>query len=437
MPIHSRIVFIILAYVIYSLLVLAGAGVYVIVTRHPRHRHVAQAAGGCLTLGFVIFMWYVSAPHTWIPDFMWAYYMAGDALLHHSVDLYRTVGSHPHTQFVNMPIVAYGMVPFAFFGPWIGGLLFTGVNVLAALASLHLLVTRMRVSGWRADAIAGLFLINGPLYYSFWLGNVTPLALLALVAAWSCLEDGHEGWAGVWLACAGVLKLPLLLFGGLLVVKRRWSAFLWFLVAFVACLAASVALFGTVLHATWVRECLQPNLGHPLAAFNGQSVDGLLAPMLLKQGRLIDNWHSIVAVSFAFRLARTLVVGVLLGGTAWVGWRFKVPADPEVNRLDFSITLCLALLLSPISWTHYYLLLLLPLALIAGNQLAIPPGRGWVAVLVAAIALVSLPVVDPLTSWEHPASLLMRLVVSPYVVGGAVLLALCLAARRRLALPRS
>ena len=60
----------------------------------------------------------------------------------------------------------------------------------------------------------------------------------------------------------------------------------------------------------------------------------------------------------------------------------------DTMYLELSMVLCLALLISPISWTHYYLLLLLPLVVVRGNRLPMPDRGGWfVAVMAATVML--------------------------------------------------
>jgi hypothetical protein len=93
---------------------------------------------------------------------------------------------------------------------------------------------------------------------------------------------------------------------------------------------------------------------------------------------------------------------------------------PTVS-LELSMVLCVALIISPVSWTHYYLLLLLPLSLYTGQKLAIPLHGGWLVAIIACVLLISPPVtfVSP-TNWLS-AQIVNKFLVSHYL-GGAMLL---------------
>lgn len=164
-----------------------------------------------------------------------------------------------------------------------------------------------------------------------------------------------------------------------------------------------------------------------MVAFNVQSVDGFLG-RLLTDGSL-HSWLPI-EVGWNFKVIRLVSILLLVGMTVWICWRADLPGSLEEENLEFSIFLCLALIISPISWTHYYLFLLLPLSLYLGNGLALPQERLWSNLVLVSALLVSLPV--------KPAPRLLipglkpigsKLLISHYFFGGVLLLGVLLAAR--------
>jgi hypothetical protein len=98
--------------------------------------------------------------------------------------------------------------------------------------------------------------------------------------------------------------------------------------------------------------------------------------------------------------------------------------------VELSMVLCLALLISPISWTHYYLFLLLPLSLYAGNRLPMPDRGGWLAAMTVAALLLS----PPVTFAEGAVSrgLVEKLLLSHYVLGALLLWGVLAYARWRM-----
>jgi hypothetical protein len=86
-----------------------------------------------------------------------------------------------------------------------------------------------------------------------------------------------------------------------------------------------------------------------------------------------------------------------------------------------------------VSWTHYYLLLLLPWGLYLGGRLALPGDAVTCRLAWASWLLCSLPVVAPPEMPDWIEGILSRTVVSAWLFGGFVLLAAL--ARGALAVP--
>ena len=106
---------------------------------------------------------------------------------------------------------------------------------------------------------------------------------------------------------------------------------------------------------------------------------------------------------------------------------------PTLLRLMLGLAaiLVLAILISPISWTHYYLLLLVPLSLLIAGGLPLPKQPIWYAALAVIALLVSAPVIVVNTQQALVGELFARILSSHYFLGGCLLLALLLALRWR------
>jgi hypothetical protein len=101
------------------------------------------------------------------------------------------------------------------------------------------------------------------------------------------------------------------------------------------------------------------------------------------------------------------------------GARDLTPRD----YVEFAIVLVLALVTTPVSWTHYYLLLLLVWGLYLGGQLKLPDDAITRRLVWASWILASLPVVTPPAEPEWLAEILSRTVVSAWLFGGFLMLA--------------
>jgi hypothetical protein len=121
------------------------------------------------------------------------------------------------------------------------------------------------------------------------------------------------------------------------------------------------------------------------------------------------------------------IAALLAGSSALIFLRERGRDGRETTYLELSMVLCLALIISPLSWTHYYLLLLLPLGLYAGNRLPIDARGGWIAVMMLCTLLISPPAT--FTGQDRPRGMLGTLFLSHYVMGATLLWA-CLAYAR-------
>ncbi len=428
-----RTLHLLLIYVIYAFLVLGAVGLETVGQRLLKQRWRWGLYGG-LAVVAIGFMWLVSEPphRLLFSDFNKAYYPAGRLILQDPSNLYNWV-DYVGTQgrgFVNIPILAYLFVPFSLLSQFNADLLLLALSLVGVIAAYFLLLKFTRISGWKRTVLAALFLLNGPLYHSIKEGNTTHFVLLLLIAAVFWIRSKREIWLGAILAFAALIKIPLFLLGFYYVARGRWRVVAGLGAALLAIVGASVLLFGVDLHVTWFQQCIQDSAGKPIAAYNVQSVDGFLIRLLTDSA--LNNWWP-VPVNWDFKLARYVSLALLMGSVIWVCWRSKAPTTPEAENLEFSAVLCLSLLISPISWTHYYLFLLLPLALYLGGKLAVPVGRSWFGLVALGAFLVSPPVIAGMGYFkpDHPILkfLIFKVFISHWFFGATLLLGVLLAAR--------
>ena len=131
-----------------------------------------------------------------------------------------------------------------------------------------------------------------------------------------------------------------------------------------------------------------------MPAFNVQSIDGFLArletgPALLMEWTPLaaSLWHKIVRSIVLSAMFIFAFVAIIRGDRSAPGAR-----PFERDALEFSIVLVLAVVTSPVSWSHYYLLLLLPWALYLGGRLGLPDDAATRWLMAGGMLLASLPV---------------------------------------------
>jgi glycosyl transferase family 87 len=369
-------------------------------------------------------------------DFDKAYYRAGTAVLADPQALYEC--SDDILCFVNIPIVAWLFTPVSLL-PLKDAHAALGAASAASVLVLILLVANfaaaMRRSaglgdapGWLLTASCALVLLNGPLFYSIRLGNTTHFVALLVMALFAIDRDRRPALAGILAALAALMKPPLLLFGAYFALRRRTRAFAAWALTLGAIVAASVAVFGPDLHRQWLTQVVIASGGGPIAAYNSQSIASALARLLLPKGHLW-TWVPLDAGPW-FRAVQGVVSAayVALVALACAGRRGTV--DRRSEMLELFLVTGVALAVAPVTWTHYYVLLIPVLAWLA---VADPPASPAVRALsIAAAVAASAPVVLFIpTRPDSLAALTERVLISHYLGGLAALTLLVMERRWR------
>jgi hypothetical protein len=185
---------------------------------------------------------------------------------------------------------------------------------------------------------------------------------------------------------------------------------------------ASVWWFGMPLHEAWLAQYVGGPGAKPIGAYNAQSISGALI-RLTTSAHLVD-WNG-VNVSEWMRITQLALSAALIGLVAATLWRGGTPPTAPDVLADHGLVLCTMLLISPISWTHYYCFLVPVLApWIAGRFARNPRRRATLTDGVTGFAatLVSLPVALWIPSHAILGPVVARLLLSHYVAGAALLL---------------
>jgi hypothetical protein len=196
-----------------------------------------------------------------------------------------------------------------------------------------------------------------PLYYQFNQGNLTHVLLALVTLGWAADRRGWGVGAGVCLGTAAAVKLfPAFLFVYLL-AARRWRAAAVGAVTFTVLHLIAVAVFGTDSFRTYWNEVL-PSTAHYQSNRQNAALTGLWLRLFDPHPvehviPLAPNPTAATTLSILTRLA-------VIGAVAWVARRSNSGGDRD---RAFALALVGMLLLTPVTWAHYFLLLGLPLGL--------------------------------------------------------------------------
>jgi Glycosyltransferase family 87/Dolichyl-phosphate-mannose-protein mannosyltransferase len=234
------------------------------------------------------------------------------------------------------PLLAFLVVPLHALDAGIAALVWTLVSLFAIAGALWLLELR----DWRCYALTAAFLFTRS---AVDLGTIGPFLLLAIAAAWHWRERAVAAAGAVAVAMS--LKLFLWPLAAWLALMRRGRAAL-----------ASVGLALVFVLVPWAvigfaGITRYPGVLHHLSRDEASSSYSVVA--------LAVRAHLPQAAGVALSI---VAAAALLAGAAWIARdEQRTPHDRDVAVLTLALAAGLAA--SPIVWVHYFLLLLVPLAL--------------------------------------------------------------------------
>jgi hypothetical protein len=234
----------------------------------------------------------------------------------------------------------------------------TSLGMLAASLCLVAKSMRIPISFWSIFPLATLLLLCTPLLMQQHLGQLNLVILLLLTGVWTADRSGHPVMAGVCLGVATTIKI----FPGFLflyfILRGRWKTVIAGAVSLFLLTGFTAALFGLEAYRYYFFDVLPR-----VAKFRGLWANASLVGFWVKlfdpppeYPRVVPIWQSPVAARLGIAMSCSAILAVL----AWIIRRAR--SLPE-RDLAFGLAVTAMLLVSPITWEHYLLLLLVPIAL--------------------------------------------------------------------------
>lgn len=211
---------------------------------------------------------------------------------------------------------------------------------------------------WSVLPTIALVLYCFPLDHQLAQGQLNIVLLLTITLAWSFDRNQRPYLAGAALGLAAAFKLfPAFLFLFFL-MRRNWKAIISGGVAFLGTNGLAALMFGTGAFNDYVRVVI-PSVDHFRSSWPNLSLAGLWLRMLNPADgeRVIPIVHAPVAGAIGIYLS----AGIVAALTGWGCYRSR-----KQDNGDWAYALALVgmLLVSPITWNHYFLILCLPFALL-------------------------------------------------------------------------
>jgi hypothetical protein len=259
---------------------------------------------------------------------------------------------------VHPPLTALLLVPLTFLSFPVATLIWTLGCVLLLGGLVYLLVKELGLplaSPWW-QIVALLMLSWYPVWLHMHLGQFTILLAALIFGAWYALRHGRDALAGGLLAAAIILKIFPVVLLAYAVINCRWRV-LW---------AALVVTLVLMLIQTAIGPRQWPDYFLQVAPKN--AAEWMNSPRnasLASIGMRLFVGNDEVAPVFDLPSAepptRLALYAIALACVAAVLWRRRGAHDLTG---EYCLLLCIMVLLSPLSWEHSFVFLLLPLAAI-------------------------------------------------------------------------
>ena len=301
------------------------------------------------------------------------YRAAGRAVLQGS-DIYQAHNSRGWA-YVYPPPFAILMVPFTKMSVFWGALIWYVISVLLiawAVVMAAELVGRTTVSkrdGWLLYVIPVL-LISGWLVSAVTRGQASILLLWLVIAAFYWHFRGQNVLGGLCFAGAILLKVFPVLLLAYFAWRKRWQ---FTAVALIALAAGSLLLPATVFGwqrniayiRAWANTVARPALSDEETRAQSYLNEQLLDPQKPRNQSLEAVIWRLTRSGHARGIAAVLT-GMMAFATIWIARRPL--ADRELVVASAAVSWML--LVPPVSESHYFVMLLLPMAVLAGEALA-------------------------------------------------------------------
>jgi hypothetical protein len=268
-------------------------------------------------------------------------------------------------------------LPFSLATPPVAHAIWIDLNA-AALGLALILLIPPKFSGLdirMAFVIAALALLYAPITENFLFSQRQTLILLLLVLVMRALDKGQEAAAGLWLGLAVAYRAFPVLIAGYFITRRQWRPLIFMALGVAIVVAVTVAALG-------VPVCVSyPNgMRFAMTAFWHDPTDVALRGFLLR----LFSYMGFPTNSRFQVLQRVAIASAQIAIIALAAWpTYQRRQRTRLDRHTYGLWVAATIVLSPLSWIHYMILLLIPFVDIASSAQRHDYSRRaiWVAIV--------------------------------------------------------
>lgn len=345
-------------------------------------------------------------------------------------------------RWVYLPAYAWIFRPLAGLDFQCAARLWLILNSLVCVASVILLWGAIRQPyastfprTWRFAWYLFLGLTFQPVFSNLMHGQVTGLIFFCFCLGYWILRRDKPFLAGLAFGMVALFKFYPALIILYFVFRRRWRVVAGAVTGSLLLVAVSVATVGWDGNMSYARLILSEMGRDAMASFNNQSLMGFLLHVFTHGD--VNAWHDMI-VPHWLTVVRLCLIALLLAAVVLVMRRPVSDrfADSRTEDLELSLVVMTMLIISPITWYHYYMWVLLPLFIVFDRLTTTgKPERRLIICLAVAYGLMVMEgifVIRPFAAGYLQTILWLRVLLSQSFFGAVLLLALIWELRRRM-----
>jgi hypothetical protein len=260
------------------------------------------------------------------------------------------------------PVSVFLAVPFARMDYPDAFLAWNLASLVIFALSLWVLVRQLGVGVTRTRLLAAwaLLLSFSPLWHQVAQGQLNLVLLALIIGGWAFERSGWPISAGVFLGVATAIKL----FPGFLLVyyavRGRWRVVLGGGTTAIVVTGLTIGVTGLDPYRAYFQDVL-PYVATYRDWWVNASLPGLWSKLFeANSGHVVPLVRNAALHQGALAASTVLVCAVLV-------WATRAAGSPLEHDLTFGLAVVAMLLVSPLTWDHALVLLLVPLALLASQ----------------------------------------------------------------------
>lgn len=282
------------------------------------------------------------------------FFLKGESIYSAPTKIQKT--SLKHSTLLNPPFFILLLLPLGLLSYPISLWLWSLISIACGIISVLFLLKILNFQKQQLNYVLGFFLaffVYYPTFTNMQFGQVTLFLMPLITGAWLAARQKNYYWLGILLGIAASIKPFIGLFFLYLLIRCEWRALACFLITLFICSLLASIVFG--YHSYIDYFYVLQSVNWYSASWN----DSLLGFLLRLFGGKEINTPLISLPWLTYKLYYLIEI-LLLGMYIKFIWPIKKINLQKKLDIDFSLTIVVMLLLSPLAWLYYFPFLIIP-----------------------------------------------------------------------------